>query len=337
MVPFTAFFMVYRLKDILREHRTLVKILLLIPGIVAYYLLNADIIHNVHIVSICSRLSLVYLTVMTIMIANSILLGFDDAYSRSGKYKEHPLKGLVQAIQIVIYFIGCIIIVAVLIDKSPSALLAGLGASAAVLMLVFKDSILGFVAGVMLSRNNMIRIGDWIQMPDGSANGTVEEISLNTVKVRNWDNTISTIPPYTLISSPFKNWRGMAESDGRRVDKMIYLDMTTVKVLTKDTINEICKRIPLMSDYQEEAPDPTNSQLYRVYITRYIKKHPVVAKNLDIIIAQRQPGEFGLPIEVYFFLKQKEWAQFEKIQSDIFDHLIAKASDFGLKMYQLPS
>ncbi len=337
MVPFTAFFMVYRLKDILREHRTLVKILLLIPGIVAYYLLNADIIHNVHIVSICSRLSLVYLTVMTIMIANSILLGFEDAYSRSGKYKEHPLKGLVQAIQIVIYFIGCIIIVAVLIDKSPSALLAGLGASAAVLMLVFKDSILGFVAGVMLSRNNMIRIGDWIQMPDGSANGTVEEISLNTVKVRNWDNTISTIPPYTLISSPFKNWRGMAESDGRRVDKMIYLDMTTVKVLTKDTINEICKRIPLMSDYQEEDPDPTNSQLYRVYITRYIKKHPVVAKNLDIIIAQRQPGEFGLPIEVYFFLKQKEWAQFEKIQSDIFDHLIAKASDFGLKMYQLPS
>ena len=266
-----------------------------------------------------------------------MLLGFEDAYSRSGKYKEHPLKGLVQAIQIVIYFIGCIIVVAVLIDKSPSALLAGLGASAAVLMLVFKDSILGFVAGVMLSRNNMIRIGDWIQMPDGSANGTVEEITLNTVKVRNWDNTISTIPPYTLISSPFKNWRGMAESGGRRVDKMIYLDMTTVKVMTNDTIAEICKRIPLMSDYQAEDPGPTNSLLYRVYITRYIKQHPVVAKNLDIIIAQRQAGEFGLPIEVYFFLTQKDWAQFEKIQSDIFDHLIAKASDFGLKMYQLPS
>ena len=142
--------MEFRLKDILRKHRTLLKILLLIPGIVAYYLLNADIIHNAHVVSICGRLSLVYLTVITILIANSILLGFEDAYSRSGKYKEHPLKGLVQAIQIAIYFIGCIIIVAVLIDKSPSALLAGLGASAAVLMLVFKDSILGFVAGVML-------------------------------------------------------------------------------------------------------------------------------------------------------------------------------------------
>ena len=325
-----------RLKDILRKRRTILKILLLIPGIVAYYLLNAGIIHNVHIVSIFGRLALVYLTVMAIVIANSILLAFEDAYSRSVKYREHPLKGLVQAIQIGIYFIGCIIIVAVLIDKSPSALLAGLGASAAVLMLIFKDSILGFVAGVMLSRNNMIRIGDWIQMPDGSADGTVEEISLNTVKVRNWDNTISTIPPYTLISSPFKNWRGMAESGGRRVDKMIFLDMTTVKVLTQENVTEVCSRIQLMSDYKADDPYPTNSQLYRVYITRYIKQHPIVAKDLDIIIAQRQPGQFGLPIEVYFFLTQKDWAPFEKIQSDIFDHLIAMASDFDLKLYQLP-
>ena len=325
-----------RLKDILRKRRTILKILLLIPGIVAYYLLNAGIIHNVHIVSIFGRLALVYLIVMAIMIANSILLAFEDAYSRSVKYREHPLKGLVQAIQIAIYFIGCIIIVAVLIDKSPSALLAGLGASAAVLMLIFKDSILGFVAGVMLSRNNMIRIGDWIQMPDGSANGTVEEISLNTVKVRNWDNTISTIPPYTLISSPFKNWRGMAESGGRRVDKMLYLDMTTLKVLTKESVDGICSQVPLMSGYQADDPETTNSELYREYITRYIKQHPIVAKDLDIIIAQRQAGQFGLPIEVYFFLTQKEWAQFEKIQSDIFDHLIAKASDFDLKLYQLP-
>jgi small-conductance mechanosensitive channel len=310
--------MEFRLKDILRGHRTLLKILFLIPGIACYYLLNAGVIHNTHVVSICSRLTLVYLTVMAIMIANSILLGFEQAYSRSGKNKEHPLKGLVQAIQIVIFFIGGIITVAILIDKSPSALLAGLGASAAVLMLVFKDSILGFVAGVMLTRNNMIRIGDWIQMPDGSANGTVEEISLNTVKVRNWDNTISTIPPYTLISSPFKNWRGMQESAGRRVDKMIYIDVRTIKVCV-DSVQNI-----------------SNAQLYREYITRYIHTHPLVAQGLDIIIAQRQAGQFGLPIEVYFFLTEKSWAEFEKIQSDIFDHLIAAAWDFGLKLYQLP-
>ena len=252
------------------------------------------------------------------MIANSILLGFEQAYSRSGKNKEHPLKGLVQAIQIVIFFIGGIITVAILIDKSPSALLAGLGASAAVLMLVFKDSILGFVAGVMLTRNNMVRIGDWIQMPDGSANGTVEEISLNTIKVRNWDNTISTIPPYTLISTPFKNWRGMQESAGRRVDKMIYIDVRSIK---------IC---------MDNGQNVTNAQLYREYIYRYIHTHPLVAQGLDIIIAQRQAGQFGLPIEIYFFLTEKSWAEFEKIQSDIFDHLIAAAWDFGLKLYQLP-
>ena len=225
--------------------------------------------------------------------------------------------------------------VAILIGKSPKALLTGLGASAAVLMLIFKDSILGFVAGVQLSQNNMVRLGDWIQLPDGSANGTVEEITLNTVKVRNWDNTLSMIPPYSLVSSPFKNWRGMMESGGRRVDKMIYIDLTSLEVCTADMIADIRKDIPLMSDYQRQDELPTNSQLYRVYIERYLRHHPVVAQNLDLIIAQRQQSEFGLPIEVYFFLTDKVWAEYETIQSDIFDHLLAMASEFGLKLYQL--
>ena len=278
---------------------------------------------------------MVYIVVVGLITANSLLLGFQDIYSRSGKDKQHPMKGLVQAIQIVMFFIGTIITVGILIDKSPAALLTGLGASAAVLMLVFKDSILGFVAGVQLSRNNMIRIGDWIQMPDGSANGTVEEITLNTVKVRNWDNTITTIPPYTLVSTPFKNWRGMQESGGRRVDKMIYLDITTIKICTPDMVNNIRKDIPLMKDLKP-SDMPTNSQLFRIYIEKYLRSHPVVAQDLDLIIAQRQPGQFGVPIEVYFFLTDKVWDRYEKIQSDIFDHLIAAASDFGLKLYQLP-
>ena len=329
--------MEFRLNEILRKHRTLLKILLLIPGIIAYYLLNAGIIQNGHIVNICSRLTLVYLIVITIMIASSFLVGFEELYSRSGKNKARPLKGLVQAVMIVLYFIGGIITVSILIDKSPAALLTGLGASAAVLMLIFKDSILGFVAGVQLSKNDMVRIGDWIQMPDSSANGTVEEITLNTVKVRNWDNTITTIPPYTLISSPFKNWRGMQESGGRRVDKTINIDITTVKVLTQEMVDDLLGRIPLMSGYRDEDVSPTNSKLYRVYITRYIRQHPAVAADLDMIIAQRQAGQFGLPVEVYFFLKEKTWAEYERIQSDIFDHLLAKASDFGLKLYQLPN
>ena len=320
---------------IVRQRKTLRKALLLIPGIVAYYILNSGIIHNGHIVSICGRLTSAYIIIIGLTIADSLLLGFNDIYSRSQRNRDRPLKGLIQGLQIVIYFTGGIIIVAVLIDKSPTALLTGLGASAAVLMLIFKDSILGFVAGVQLSQNDMVRIGDWIQMPDSSANGIVEEISLNTVKVRNWDNTISTIPPYTLVSSPFKNWRGMQESCGRRVDKMIYLDVKSLEVCSEDQVRDICRSIPLMNDYSGEQ-SPANSQLYRIYIERYLRSHPTVAQNLDLIIAQRQQGESGLPIEVYFFLTQKDWATFERIQSDIFDHLLGMVPEFGLKLYQLP-
>ena len=315
--------------------RALVRnILLLIPGIAGHFVILSDIVKGDVLKDILGRVDIVYLTIVGVMICNSLLMMFLDYYSHTDKSRNRPLKALVQAVQVALVFIGGIVCIAVLIDKSPKALLTGLGASAAVLMLVFKDSILGFVAGVQLSQNNMIRIGDWVQMPDSSANGTVEEITLNTVKVRNWDNTITTIPPYTLVSTPFKNWRGMQESGGRRVDKMIYLDMTTIEVCTPDMLGDIRKNIPLMKDYK--ASDmPTNSQLYRVYIEKYLRSHPVVAQDLDLIIAQRQPGQFGLPIEVYFFLTDKVWNEFETIQSDIFDHLIAMASEFGLKMYQL--
>ena len=315
--------------------RALVRnILLLIPGIAGHFVILSDIVKGDVLKDLLGRVDIMYMTIVGVMICNSLLMIFLDYYSHTDKSRNRPLKALVQAIQVVMVFVGGIVCVAVLIDKSPKALLTGLGASAAVLMLVFKDSILGFVAGVQLSQNNMIRLGDWVQMPDGSANGTVEEITLNTVKVRNWDNTITTIPPYTLVSTPFKNWRGMQESGGRRVDKMIYLDMTTIEVCTPDMIDDIRKNIPLMKDYQ--VPDiPTNSQLYRVYIEKYLRSHPVVAQDLDLIIAQRQPRQFGLPIEVYFFLTDKVWNEFETIQSDIFDHLIAMSSEFGLKMYQL--
>ena len=288
------------------------------------------------LLKILTKLDTIYITIIGLMILNSLILIFEDIYSRSERNRYHPLKGLTQAMQVLLIFVGGIIVTALLIDKSPTALLTGLGASAAVLMLVFKDSILGFVAGVQLIQNNMIRLGDWIQMNDGSANGTVEEITLNTVKVRNWDNTITTIPPYTLVSVPFKNWRGMQESGGRRVDKMIYLDMNSIEVCTPDMVADIRKNIPLMKDIQFKAESsPTNSQLYRIYIEIYLRNHPIVAQNLDLIIAQRQPGQFGLPIEVYFFLTDKVWNEFETIQSDIFDHLLAMASEFGLKLYQL--
>ena len=304
-----------RISPFLRSHHTGRNLLLLIPGIAGLVLTYILMEKGSTWMQIVERAATVYVITIMLMTANSFVLSIFDIYSKSRRNKNHPLKGLVQAIQVLLWFLGAIIVVAVLIGKSPKVLLTGLGASAAVLMLVFKDSILGFVAGVQLSQNNMVRIGDWIQLPDDSANGTVEEITLNTVKVRNWDNTITMIPPYTLVSEPFKNWRGMQESGGRRVSKKIFIDMKSIK----NCAGEMA----------------TNTQAYRAYIEKYLRSHPVVAQELDIIVAQREAAQFGLPIEVYFFLTDKVWNEYERIQSDIFDHLIAKAPEFGLKLYQL--
>ncbi len=326
-----------KLHPYLTKHRIGHKALLLVPGIFIYFALFYVFDRGSHTLILMHKLDITYILVVLIAIANAILLTFLDLYSQSEKNRSHPLKGLIQGLQVILFFVGGILIVAVLIGKSPTVLLTGLGASAAVLMLVFKDSILGFVAGVQLSQNNMIRIGDWIQLPDGSANGTVEEITLNTVKVRNWDNTITTIPPYNLVSAPFKNWRGMSESGGRRVDKMIYLDIDSIGFCSDEVIAEIKERVPLMQEWQGGTETPTNSQLYRIYIGLYLIHHPVVAKNLDLIVAQREHGQFGIPIEVYFFLKDKVWKKYEDIQSDIFDHLIAMAPEFQLRLFQRPS
>ena len=316
-------------------------ILLLVPGIVMYMLPYIYFERESDIIRLLHRADIIYMIIVLIRICNALMMGFLDLYKTTDKSRNHPLQGLIQALQVMLYFVGGIIITAILIDKSPTVLLTGLGASAAILMLIFKDSILGFVAGIQLAQNNMIRIGDWIQMPDGTANGTVEEITLNTVKVRNWDNTISMIPPYTLVSSPFKNWRGMQESGGRRVDKNIYVDINSVEICPADMISDITKSFPLLSEYiRDKRPGVydhiTNIQLYRAYIETYLRQHPDVNPSLDIIITQKESTAYGLPVEVYFFTKDKAWATYEKKQSDIFDHFISVAPEFGLKIYQRP-
>ena len=313
------------------------RILLMIPAIAFYFLVDLAFGSVGKTVRLLHRIDIAYMILVAVMTGSSVLLIFLDAYSKTDKYKSHPLKGMIQGLQVILYFIGAIIMVAVLIDKSPTVLLTGLGASAAVLMLIFKDSILGFVSGVQLSQNNMIQLGDWIQMPDGSANGTVEEITLNTVKVRNWDNTLSMIPPYTLVSAPFKNWRGMQESGGRRADKCIYIDVNSLEICSEDMISDILKTFPMLSDYMKTvAAQVTNIQLFRAYVTEYIRTHPEVNPALDIIITQKEPSPYGLPVQVYFFLKDKAWASFERKQSDIFAHLMAVVPDFGLRLYQRP-
>ena len=329
-------------------HKFLVKrkighhLILLITGFIFYSLTYIAFEKGTQIIRILHRIDIVYMLIVTIIIINALLMSFLDIYMASGKNRSRPLKSLVQGLQVILYFIGAIIIVAVIIDKSPTVLLTGLGASAAVLMLIFKDSILGFVAGVQLSQNDMIKLGDWIQMPDGSANGNVEEITLNTVKVRNWDNTISMIPPYTLVTTPFRNWRGMQESGGRRADKCIYLDVTTLEIYTPDMIEDMIKDIPALEapvrEKQAEGSSEisTNVGIYRLYIETYLRTHPYVNPGLDIIVTQKEATAYGLPIEVYFFTKEKTWAAYERQQSDIFDHLLTIVPEFGLKLYQRP-
>lgn len=317
------------------KHRIGHHTLMLVPGILIYVCTDM-LFESAKVIRLIHRGDIIYMIIVIMMMINAGMTAFLDVYSKTDKNKRHPLQGLVQGLRVILYFVGGIIIVAILIDKSPTVLLTGLGASAAVLMLVFKDSILGFVAGVQLSQNDMIKLGDWIQMPDGSANGIVEEITLNTVKVRNWDNTLTMIPPYTLVSVPFKNWRGMQESGGRRVDKEIFVDLTCLETLTSQDISNICDRIPLMHGFVPAPGNTTNIQLYRAYIERYLRNNAEVNQTMDIIITQKEVTPYGLPIEVYFFLNDKSWASYEKKQSDIFDHLMTIASEFGLKLYQRP-
>lgn len=324
-----------RWNTLLVERKVIHHLLHVVPGVLIYALLPVAFVRGKGLLDFSQRMCAIYIIVALLLTLNSVLLVMLDIYNSKEIRKNHPIRGLVQVLQVLIFFLGGIMVVSVLIDKSPVTLFAGLGAAATVLMLIFKDSILGFVSGVQLSANDMLRIGDWVTLPNGSADGIVKEITLNTVKIQNWDNTITTIPPYTMVNSTFQNWRGMQESGGRRVDKRIWLDLDTVRFTTAQELDNLRKDIPLLAGYAPESGSvPTNSQLYRVYIERYLRSLPVVNQELDLIIAQKEPTERGLPIRVYFFSRIKSWREYEVIQSDIFDHLLAMAPRFGLKLYQ---
>ena len=295
-----------------------------IPGILVYALLPLAFIRGKGLLLLSQKICAVYIVFALLLAINGFILVFLDMYNMRQGNKNRPIKGFMQVLQVLLFFIGGIVIIAILIGKSPASLFAGLGASAAILMLVFKDTILGFVAGIQLSANDMLRPGDWITVPGSNANGIVQEITLNTVKIQNFDNTISTIPPYTLVSASFQNWRGMVESGGRRVMKSIFLDLNTIKFCTPDMLNTFRKEIPLLADYKpDEGVTPTNSQMFRVYVEKYLTSLPVVNTDLDLIISQLQSTEYGVPIQIYFFSRNKIWKEYERIQSDIFDHFFA--------------
>jgi small-conductance mechanosensitive channel len=318
------------------NHKVIHHVLHLFPGVLMQLGLPLAFVVHTDALAFCQKLVFVYMIGTVMVTLNSLLKAANDWYDENYLQKGRSVKSLVQVIQVVLFFIGGILIVSVLIDKSPTTLFAGLGASAAVLMLVFKDSILGFVAGVQLSGNDMLRVGDWIQLPNGAANGIVTEITLNTVKIQNWDKTITTIPPYTLVNSTFQNWRGMQESGGRRVNKLVHLDLNTLKFCSPEMIERIKKEIPLMADYEPaKGEKPTNAQLFRVYVERYLEASPLVNQGMQIIVSQKEATQFGVPVQIYFFLHNKVWREYERLQSDIFDHFLVMVQAFDLKVYQL--
>jgi len=272
-------------------------------------------------------------------------------------YRRMPVRGFVQVVKILLYVITAIIVVPTLVGKSPTVLLGGMGAMTAVLILVFKDTILGFVAGIQLSTNQMVCIGDWIEMPKFGADGDVIDITLTTVKVSNWDKTITTIPTYALISDAFKNWRGMQESGGRRIKRAIYIDMTSVKFCTKAMVEKY-KKIHCLKDYIEQKEIElaeynaarqvddsvlvngrrmTNLGTFRAYIAAYLHGHPKVHQHMTFLIRHLAPTAQGLPIEIYVFSNDQVWANYEAIQADIFDHMLAVIPEFDLRVFQNPT
>ena len=285
----------------------------------------------------------VWMVVACIRFVNVLLKVLFDIAEQHPAWQGKPIKGLLQTGQGIVMGIGAILIVSILIDKSPTLLLTGLGASAAVLMLIFKDSILGLVAGVQLAANNMLKVGDWISMPSRGIDGEVEEVSLTTIKVRGWDKTLQTLPPYLLISEPFQNWQAMRSSGGRRIKRSLNVDMNSIRFADETYIEQLRSNeqsralIEDIATQSDEGDNLTNLDLFMRAVNNYLLHHPRVNPNMTIMVRQLQPSEWGLPIEVYCFSANVNWVPYENLQTEIISYVVAAAPLFGLRMYQAPS
>jgi len=326
------------------------------PGIV-FYLCTPIALKSVFWVSLFEKGALIFIVYAIIRSIHAATKAMAKIYSQSEDYSNKPIQIIFQIVAVIAYFVGAISLLSILLDTSFTTLFAGLGASMAILILVFKDTILGFVAGWQLSSNDMLRQGDWITVPKYGADGNVEEVSLYSVKVRNFDNTITTVPPYALVSESFQNWRGMQESGGRRIKRAIIIDMTSIKFCTPEMIDNF-RKIKYLTEYidsteevisrynQENQTDnsmlvngrrQTNIGVFRAYIQKYLENHPEVNHEMTTMVRQLQPTEKGIAIELYFFTKVKDWVYYENVQSDIFDHIMAIVPQFGLRVFQFPS
>lgn len=323
--------------DYLFNERMMTSFCRMIPPIM-FYLLLPFVFNNIpQVLDILLKGCLIYLVITTLMLVNSFLNSLYEISNEHETLRNRPLKGIYQMINLIAIGIGIILIISILIDQNAATILAGLGASAAVLMLIFKDSILGLVAGVQLSANDMLRPGDWITIPKYGADGDVLEVSLTTVKVRNFDKTITTIPPYALVSDSFQNWRGMRETGGRRIKRSIFIDMTTVHFCSEKEKIMFASRGWIDEAQAKPEAQVVNLYVFRNYLQNYLKEHPRTHKELMIMVRQMQPTSEGLPLEIYCFSNTTVWLEYEQIQGEIFDHILAVIPEFGLRIFQRPS
>ena len=338
--------------DLLIKNKVFVRICLLIPAILIKYYIKDAMPDFPDAAAIIIKITKIYEITVYASILMALVNTAHELYNSFETSKLKPIEGLVQVIKGIIIAISVLLITTFLLGKSLYSIIIGLGTISAVLMLIFQDSIKGFVGSIQLSINDMLRIGDWIAV--GNADGTVQEINLTTVKVQNWDNTITTIPTYQLVSSPFTNWRGMSESGGRRIARSVNIDVNTIRYCTPEMLEKY-KQYSLVKDYitqrEEEIQEynkannidtsqvlngrqQTNLGIFRAYIKAYLNNNPKLNHNLTMMVRQLQPTEFGVPLQIYAFSSDKQWVNYEEIQSDIFDHIISAATMFDLKIYQ---
>ncbi len=345
--------------DALLGRGVIARLANIVPALVVYY--GIGFIQNLpaNAVIVIRGVASAYVVVTIALALANLLNAVGAMYEQRDpeRARARPIKGYLQVVKLVIYLLTAILVIATLFNRDPLLLLSGLGAMTAVLMLVFKDTLLSLVASVQLSSHDMLRVGDWIEMPQLNADGFAIDISLHTVKVQNWDKTITTIPTWRLISESYKNWRGMFESGGRRIKRSIYLDQSSVRFLTAEERQRL-HRFALIDGYLDrkqaeleafnakliaEGKDPVNTRrvtnigTFRAYVQAYVENHPLVHQGMFILVRQLQPEPTGLPLEIYCFTSTTAWAEYEGVQGDIFDHLYAILPEFGLRVFQQPS
>ncbi len=345
--------------DVLIENKVFHRLMPIVPALLIHWGVVFVPGLSEPVITLVQRLALCTIVILSARSLSALIGSINDIYMRYPISRGRPLKGYFQVVQILIYIVAGIIVISSLMNQSPLYLLSGLGAMTAVLLLIFRDTLLSLVAGIQLTSNDLIRVGDWIEMPGFGADGDVVDIALNVVTVQNWDRTISVVPTHKFLDHSFKNWRSMFDAGGRRIKRSIHLDMSTIRFLTPDEIARF-RRYVMLEEYidqktreieaynAEHCPSDgadimansrhlTNIGTFRAYVTQYLRNHPQIHQEMTFLIRQLQPTPQGLPLEIYVFTNDTRWAFYEGIQADVFDHILAIVPDFGLRVFQEPS